>query len=161
MIPRGVKAFDRGYQGQSGGKTHEEIGGLRGVWHPSRRLQRRQAEQRACPCESPWYRVDVFQQLDGTPHYGDNDESGDACGNGCDGNIRSTSRKGSITTIAMDATRRQSWGKKVFDKMLTTVDDVSAGSTVSLKLAEEIVLQGGVGRVAYYILEALEGQTRE
>jgi len=88
---------------------------------------------------------------------GDIDESGNVCVNACDGNIRSTNRKGSIATIAMDATRRQSWGKKVFDKRLTTVDDVSAGSTVSLKLTEEIVLQGGVGRVAYYILEALEG----
>jgi hypothetical protein len=78
----------------------------------------------------------------------DINESGDVCVNACDGNIRSTNRKGNITTITMDATRRQSWGKKVFDKRLTTVDDVSAGSTVSLKLAEEIVLQGGVGRVA-------------
>ena len=79
---------------------------------------------------------------------GDIDESGDVCVNACDGNIRSTNRKDIITTIAMNATRRQSWGKKVFDKRLTTVDDVSAGSTVSLKLTKEIVLQGGVGRVA-------------
>jgi len=87
----------------------------------------------------------------------DIDESGDVCVHASDGNIRSTNRKSSITTIAMDATRRQLWGKKVFDKRLNTVDDVSAGSTVSLKLAKDIVLQGGVGRVAYYILEALEG----
>jgi hypothetical protein len=57
----------------------------------------------------------------------------------------------------MDANRRQSLGNKVFYKRLTTVYDVSSGSTVSLKLVEEIVLQGGVGRVVYYILEALEG----
>ena len=37
MIPRGVQAFDRGYQGQSGGKAHEEIGGLtkKSIYHLS------------------------------------------------------------------------------------------------------------------------------
>ena len=68
--------------------------------------------------------------------------------------LRSASnRKGSVTT---SATKRQSLWNKVSYKRFTTVDDVSSGSTVCLKLAEEIVLQGGVGGVAYHGFESLE-----
>jgi hypothetical protein len=92
---------------------------------------------------------------------GDIDENRDAGVDACDGNIRATNRKGSVTTSAMDAAKRQSLGEKVPYKRFTTVDDVSSGSTVCLKLAEEVVLQGGVGGVAYHVLSRWSGQTRE
>ena len=84
---------------------------------------------------------------------GDIDQSCDVGIDACDGNIRATNRKSSVTTSAMDATKRQPLGKKVPYKRFTTMDDVSSGSAVCLKLAEEIVLQGGVGGVLKAIKE--------
>jgi tRNA A37 threonylcarbamoyladenosine dehydratase len=56
----------------------------------------------------------------------------------------------------MDATKRQSLREKVPYKRFTTVDNVPSDNTVCLKLAEEIVLQCGVGGVAYHVFESLE-----